>query len=65
MLTLNVDGMTCQHCVAAVTRAVQSVSPDAQVDVNLDTKRVSIDGTDDLHGVTRAINDAGFDATPA
>lgn len=35
MIELHVDGMTCGHCVSAVTRAVKSVDPQANVQVDL------------------------------
>ncbi len=31
MIELRVDGMTCGHCVSAVTGAVKSVDPEANV----------------------------------
>ena len=31
LLELNVTGMTCGHCVRAVTQAVRTVDPEAQV----------------------------------
>ena len=42
MLKFKVTGMTCGHCVKAVTQAVQSVAPQAQVEVNLETGEVSM-----------------------
>ena len=43
MLHLKIENMTCKHCIGAVTNAIQHVQADAQVDVDLSTKRVSID----------------------
>ena len=33
--TFQVDGMTCGHCVAAVTAEITAIAPAAQVDVVL------------------------------
>lgn len=33
--TFQVDGMTCGHCVAAVTSEITAIAPAAQVDVVL------------------------------
>lgn len=35
MQTFKVEGMSCQHCVAAITRALQSQDRAAQVEVDL------------------------------
>ena len=31
MTEFEVQGMSCQHCVAAVTRSIQEIDPQAQV----------------------------------
>ena len=35
MIELRVEGMTCGHCVSAVTRAVKALDPEAHVQVDL------------------------------
>jgi copper chaperone len=35
MIDLKVQGMTCGHCVQAVTRAIQARDPKARVQVDL------------------------------
>lgn len=63
-LTLTVSGMTCGHCKAAVTESVSAVPGVATVDVDLDTKLVSVHGTNlDRAAIVEAIDAAGFDAT--
>jgi copper chaperone len=61
MLDLKVDGMTCDHCVRAVTRAVQSVPGAGDVAVDLDAGRLSVQGTPDPAAVRAAIRDEGYD----
>jgi copper chaperone len=65
-LIYRVDGMSCEHCVVAVTGEVGDVAGVAAVDVDLDTKlvRVSGAGIDDA-AVVAAIDEAGYDAVPA
>lgn len=46
MFQLRVDGMTCDHCVRAVTEAVQTVSPEAKVAVDLGRGLVTIAGAE-------------------
>ena len=65
-LTYRVDGMTCDHCKAAVTEEVTKVAGVAGVDVDLDTKLVRISGAQvDRDAVVAAIDEAGYDAQPA
>ncbi|HWS74967.1 MAG TPA: cation transporter, partial [Quisquiliibacterium sp.] len=45
MLELNVGGMTCNHCVMAVTRAVKELDPAAEVKVDLASGRVQVQTT--------------------
>ncbi len=61
MLTLEVKGMTCGHCVKAVTAAVKEVASDAEVVVDLDAGRVQVRGTANAAQVGAAIADAGYE----
>jgi copper chaperone len=63
MYQLQVEHMTCGHCVSAVTRAVQAVDAAAKVDVDLASKTVTIDSATDLAPLKSAIADAGFPVT--
>ncbi len=62
-IVMKVDGMTCQGCVASVTRvlnAVQGVSG-AQVSLEKKEARVSFDERKTSQGeLTQAIEDAGY-----
>lgn len=60
MLRFNVDGMSCNHCVQAVTKAVKGVDPDAGVRVDLAAKLVEADTQADPKRVLQAIADAGY-----
>ena len=65
MVELNVKEMTCGHCVRAVTQAVRNVDPQAQVQVDLDTKRVSVESQSSAGDLIRALGAAGYAAVPA
>lgn len=65
MIELTVKDMTCNHCVGVVTKAVKSVDPNATVDVDLPSKRVQVNSTGSLGAFTKALEDAGYPATPA
>lgn len=60
MLKLNVPDMTCGHCVATVTKAVQSVDSNAAVMVDLPSKIVSIETAADAARISQAIDAAGY-----
>ncbi len=61
-LLMQVDGMTCQGCVNAVTKAVQRLDPGATVDVDLDHGRVHINTKAQSLEVAQALNAAGYEA---
>lgn len=63
MLRFQVSGMTCGHCVRAVTKAVQSVDPGAAVDIDLGTGQVTVRGAADAAVVTTAIQAAGYEVS--
>jgi copper chaperone CopZ len=61
-LNYSVPGVSCQHCVGAVTEEVEQVPGVESVVVDLDSKRVKVKGTSIDDGAVRAaIDDAGYD----
>ena len=60
MVEFEVEGMTCGHCVQAVTKAVQGVDPSAKVEVDLNARRVSVDTEAERPAVKAAIEEAGY-----
>lgn len=65
MIELSVQGMTCGHCVSAVTRAVKTVDPEADVQVDLGTGKVRVDGHGSAEALGKAITEAGYPAALA
>lgn len=59
-----VDGMSCGHCVQAVTKAIVSRDPAAKVEVDLSAGTVTVDARLDDATVIAALDDAGYDAEP-
>ena len=55
-----VNGMTCQHCVDAVTTEVSAVPGVEAVEVDLAAKTVTVRGGDDT-AVRAAIDEAGYE----
>jgi len=65
-LIYRVDGMSCEHCVVAVTGEVGHVAGVQSVAVDLDSKLVRVSGAGiDDSAVVAAIDEAGYDAVPA
>ncbi len=58
-----VTGMTCQHCVDAVTKEVGGIDGVTGVDVDLDSGRVSVRSEQpvDAAAVRAAVNEAGYE----
>ena len=55
-----VTGMSCQHCVRAVTQAVRALDPDATVRVDLDAQRVEIESSRPRTELAQAIRNEGY-----
>jgi len=61
-MTFSVPGMTCGHCEAAVTTEVGALAGVVSVQVDLETKTVTVAGSGlDRARVVAAIDEAGFD----
>jgi len=65
MYQLQVENMSCGHCVGAVTKAVQAIDAGAKVEIDLATKSVKIDSASPLAPLKSAIADAGYPVTSA
>jgi len=65
MIELKVQDMTCGHCVGRVTKAVKAVDEAATVDINLESKRVSIGSSHGTAEFQDAIREAGYSPQPA
>lgn len=62
-ITYSVPGMTCDHCKHAVSSELGAVAGVAGVEVDLDTKLVTVAGEDlDDQALRSAIEEAGFEA---
>lgn len=60
MTTISIEGMSCQHCVAATTKALKDIPGVANVHVDLEKNQASYDGDVDKETVTNAITRIGF-----
>ncbi|MSO86625.1 MAG: cation-transporting ATPase [Acidimicrobiia bacterium] len=62
--TYTVTGMTCGHCVAAVTKEIEALAGVEQVEVHLEAATAVVTGTASTEAVLAAVVEAGYDARP-
>ena len=58
--SFQVQGMSCGHCVGAVTRAVKAVDPSAAVQVDLASGKVEVQSQQDRAAIAAAIEEEGY-----
>lgn len=65
-LTVNISGMSCGHCVRSVTNALKGVDGVTLESVAVGSATVAYDpGVTSVEQITRAVEEAGYDARPA
>lgn len=64
MATFDVKGMTCGHCVKAVTGAVHEIDAQARVEVDLSSGIVRVESSEPTASIAHAITGAGYEAKP-
>ncbi len=63
MIELKITGMTCGHCVKAVTEALAEVpGVEKVVDVSLEQGTARIEGTADDRKLIEAVEEEGYEA---
>ncbi|MDU9394223.1 heavy-metal-associated domain-containing protein [Pseudomonas sp. zfem002] len=62
MQVFSVEGMTCGHCVKAVTNALQREDAAAEVKVDLARKQVSVKSELGSEQILQVIRDEGYEA---
>lgn len=60
-MEIKIEGMMCQHCRAAVEKALRAVSGVETVEVSLENKRAVVTGTADYEALKKAVVDAGYE----
>ncbi|MBT2338264.1 MULTISPECIES: heavy-metal-associated domain-containing protein [Pseudomonas] len=65
MQVFNVQGMSCGHCVKAITQAVQARDPAADVQIDLGAKTVQVQSSMPADAVIEAIREEGYEVGPA
>ena len=55
-----VQGMTCGHCERAVTQAVKTVDPQAEVRIDRATGKVDVESAQPREALAHAIAEEGY-----
>ena len=64
---IKVMGMSCDHCVQTITKAVEGINGIASVQVDLEKKQVTVgfeENQTDLKTISVKIVEAGFEVAP-
>ena len=65
MQVFNVQGMSCGHCVKAITQALQATDPAASVRIDLAAKEVGVESALSADQVIAVITEEGYEAKVA
>ncbi len=60
--TITITGMTCGHCTAAVTKALQSIPGVERAEVSLDPGQAVVTGNADTQAMLAAIKAENYEA---
>ena len=64
-IRMNVEGMTCSHCVRTVTESLQNVPGVTAVDVSLTTGTARVEGENlDRTALRMAVEEVGYTVKP-
>ncbi|MBB1598454.1 heavy-metal-associated domain-containing protein [Variovorax sp. UMC13] len=55
-----IQSMSCGGCASRIAQAVKNLDAKAKIEVDLPTKTVRIDSTEDRASVTAALMEAGY-----
>ena len=65
MRELRIEGMTCNHCVMHVKKALAAVpGVTGEVVVSLEKKLAVVNGSADVQALIAAVEEEGYTATP-
>ncbi|KAB2703285.1 heavy-metal-associated domain-containing protein [Brucella lupini] len=62
-MQLKIANMTCGGCARSVTKAIQSIDPNARIETDLGAGTVKVETTATEAALQRVLADAGYPAT--
>ena len=63
MYKFQIPEISCGHCVASIERAIETVDPNASVQVDLATKTAAVVSTLPADVIKKAIAEAGYEGS--
>lgn len=64
-ITLQLDGLHCQHCVKSVENALKTLPTVANVQIDLSTQLAVIESQESMQTLIETIENIGFDVIQA
>lgn len=61
-MELRIENMTCGGCAKSVTKAIQSVDPDAKIETNPAARMVKVETTAPSAALLQVLEEAGYPA---
>lgn len=65
MYLFNIPNMTCGGCARSVTKAIQSVDPDAAIEINASVRSVKVETKASAANLQTVLEKAGYPAIAA
>jgi len=62
-MELTIENMTCGGCARSVTKAIQSVDPNAVITIDLSARTVKVETAANTPALAKGLKDAGYPAT--
>ena len=61
MIELKVPSMVCEGCVETLTKAIKTHEPNAKVNIDLDSKQVTVDTQASVESIKQVITATGHE----
>ena len=59
-MEFSIPDMSCGHCVKAITQALHLFDPVATLNINLPTRTITVQTTQDRQAIATALTEAGY-----
>lgn len=63
MLKMTIANMDCGGCARAVTNIIKSAAPEANVEIDVPSKHVTVTGVNNAQAITDALKAGGYPAS--
>ncbi len=60
MIEFKVEDMSCGHCASVITKTVKELDAQATIEVDLGSKTVRIESSQDRSTLAQALDEAGY-----